>query len=106
MATGVLIDRAGIGDASGDARRNELGHVAGLDGLRGLAVLLVMCDHFGTLDPTRWNWTRGGWVGVDLFFVLSGFLITSLLLRESSSNGDVSYGAFYLRRALRLLPAL
>src|SRR4051812_20163584 len=85
---------------------NELHHVGALDGFRGLAVLLVVVNHIGSVMPSRPTWFHGGWVGVDLFFVLSGFLITSLLLRERGARGDVSYGAFYMRRALRLLPAL
>ncbi|WCO68503.1 acyltransferase family protein [Iamia majanohamensis] len=69
-----------------------------LDGLRGLAVLAVMAYHLGHLE--------GGYLGVDLFFVLSGFLITSLLLREGSATGGVDLRHFWVRRARRLLPAL
>ena len=78
-----------------------LGHSPALDGLRGLAVVLVMIFHFTghTLLP-------GGWAGVDVFFVLSGFLITALLLDEQRVHGRVALGRFYLRRAARLLPAL
>jgi peptidoglycan/LPS O-acetylase OafA/YrhL len=70
-----------------------------LDGFRGLAILLVVVSNFG------WG-LRGGYIGVDLFFVLSGFLITSLLLEERAARGGIAFGAFYMRRALRLLPAL
>lgn len=72
----------------------------GLDGLRAVAVLLVLVYHLfpGTL--------RGGYLGVDVFFVISGFLISSLLLRELETNGRVRLGAFWRRRARRLLPAL
>lgn len=70
----------------------------GLDGIRGLAIVLVMMVHIGV--------RQGGFVGVDLFFVLSGFLITTLLLQERERSGRVSYRRFYLRRAFRLLPAL
>ena len=73
-------------------------HVAALDGLRGLAVAGVLLFHGGHLV--------GGYLGVDLFFVLSGFLITSLLLRESGRTGGVALGGFWARRARRLLPAL
>jgi peptidoglycan/LPS O-acetylase OafA/YrhL len=76
----------------------RLGHVPALDGLRGIAILLVLSFHSGH--------ARGGWLGVDLFFVLSGFLITSLLVSEWASTGAISLPAFYRRRALRLLPAL
>ncbi len=69
-----------------------------LDGLRGAAVLAILLFHAGHL--------RGGWLGVDLFFVVSGFLITSLLLAEHDATGRVALRAFWTRRARRLLPAL
>jgi len=71
-----------------------------LDGVRGLAILLVVAAHSGL--PVRW----GGLSGVTLFFVLSGYLITSLLLREWDRWGSISLWRFWGRRALRLLPAL
>jgi peptidoglycan/LPS O-acetylase OafA/YrhL len=75
------------------------GHLPALDGLRGVAILLVFSVHcFG--------WPKGGHLGVDLFFILSGFLITTLLLEEHSATGRISLRAFYARRARRLLPAL
>jgi peptidoglycan/LPS O-acetylase OafA/YrhL len=70
-----------------------------LEGLRGVAVVLVLLFHAGVPFLT------GGYVGVDVFFVLSGFLITGLLVRELQRTGTVSLGAFYARRARRLLPA-
>jgi peptidoglycan/LPS O-acetylase OafA/YrhL len=73
--------------------------IASLDGLRGIAILLVVTSHFGL-------GASGGMVGVTLFFVLSGFLITSLLLEERERHGSIDLRAFYGRRALRLLPAL
>src|SRR6476619_6540265 len=73
-------------------------HQPALDGLRGLAVAGVLLFHGGHL--------RGGYLGVDAFFVLSGFLITTLLLVEARTNGRVALGAFWARRARRLLPAL
>jgi peptidoglycan/LPS O-acetylase OafA/YrhL len=76
-------------------------HWRALDGLRGVAILLVMGEHFQL--P---GFTNGGQVGVTLFFVLSGFLITSLLLRDRRDYGGIRFGHFYRRRALRLLPAL
>jgi peptidoglycan/LPS O-acetylase OafA/YrhL len=83
-----------------DSRQFELGHRPGLDGLRGLAVLAVMAVH------TKPVVAPGGFLGVDLFFVLSGFLITALLVQEHRRSGTIHLGHFYLRRALRLLPAL
>jgi peptidoglycan/LPS O-acetylase OafA/YrhL len=70
-----------------------------LDGLRALAVAAVVVFH---TSPAA----HGGFIGVDVFFVVSGFLITTLLLREVELTGRVDLRAFYLRRALRLLPAL
>ncbi|MDN8548036.1 acyltransferase family protein [Microbacterium sp. NM3R9] len=75
--------------------------IAGLDGLRALAVLLVVLAHLFPTGPLR-----SGYVGVDVFFVLSGFLITSLLLRENARHGRIRLRRFWARRARRLLPAL
>lgn len=72
----------------------------GLDGLRGVAVLAVIVYH---LEPT---WLPGGFIGVDVFFVLSGFLISSLLLRERLATGRVDVARFFVRRVRRLLPAV
>jgi peptidoglycan/LPS O-acetylase OafA/YrhL len=73
-------------------------HIGALDGLRGLAVAAVLLFHAGRLG--------GGFLGVDLFFVLSGFLITGLLLAELGRDGRLGLVAFWGRRARRLLPAL
>jgi len=82
-------------------------HLPALDGLRGLAIILVLLCHLGIYGPRSvWHFTEGGIVGVDLFFVLSGFLITSLLVSEWDLRGSIALGRFYMRRALRLLPAL
>ncbi len=70
----------------------------GLDGLRAIAATLVVLFHFDGPDILQ------GWVGVHLFFVLSGFLITTLLLREHDRTGRVALADFYLRRAFRILP--
>lgn len=83
----------------------KLGYRPALDGVRGIAVLLVVVTHTSGYVHGL-NWTRGGVLGVDVFFVLSGFLITSLLLGEFGRAGAVSLRAFYGRRARRLLPAL
>jgi peptidoglycan/LPS O-acetylase OafA/YrhL len=84
--------------APADHPRPGLGHITGLDGLRGLAVAGVVTFHLG--------WIRGGYLGVDAFFVLSGFLITSLLLVEHRTHGRISLRQFWGRRARRLLPAM
>lgn len=70
------------------------------DGLRAIAAALVFTFHFGGPD---WGWTSG-WIGVHLFFVLSGFLITTLLLREEERYGRVSLRGFYVRRLFRIMP--
>jgi peptidoglycan/LPS O-acetylase OafA/YrhL len=70
-----------------------------IEGLRAIAVMLVLLDHAGL---SRFS---GGYVGVDVFFVLSGFLITGLLLKEARETGGISIQRFYARRARRLLPA-
>lgn len=80
------------------------GHVSALDGIRGAAILLVFLFH-AIAYPGFW-FLNGGFLGVNLFFVLSGFLITMLLVREWDANGRISLRQFYRRRALRLLPAL
>jgi peptidoglycan/LPS O-acetylase OafA/YrhL len=74
-------------------------HRADIQGLRAVAVLLVALGHAGV------GFVSGGFVGVDVFFVLSGFLITSLLLAEARTHGRVSLLEFYLRRARRIVPA-
>jgi peptidoglycan/LPS O-acetylase OafA/YrhL len=71
-----------------------------LDGLRAIAVILVICYHMG------FHLDQGGFIGVDVFFVLSGFLITSILLRELDKHSGVGFKNFYARRALRLFPVL
>jgi peptidoglycan/LPS O-acetylase OafA/YrhL len=75
-------------------------HLPALDGLRAVAVLGVMAYHL------QLGWASGGYLGVDLFFVLSGFLITSLLLEEWVPTRALNLAAFWGRRARRLLPAL
>lgn len=113
----IPIDRARPGphqdvepESSGKPRRRgprgpsdltpRMGFIPGLDGIRAIAIVGVLVYHFtpGVLP--------GGFVGVDVFFVVSGFLITTLLLREVAQNGKINLGRFWLRRARRLIPAL
>jgi len=81
-------------------RAGEMGYLPGLDGIRALAVLGVLLYHADLV------WMQGGFLGVDVFFVLSGFLITSLILEEFDRSGRIDFKRFYLGRARRLLPAL
>lgn len=77
----------------------RLPYITGLDGIRALAVLAVLCFH------ANYPWALGGFLGVETFFVLSGFLITSLPLSEWQASGRIDLKRFWLRRARRLLPA-
>lgn len=85
---------------SSSIRGAHLGYRPALDGLRAVAVVAVMLYHGGV------SWTAGGFLGVDIFFVLSGFLITSLLVKEWRRTGRIGVVGFWLRRARRLLPAV
>lgn len=80
--------------------------IPALDVLRALAVLLVLISH--CFYPTRWQVAegliRGGWVGVDLFFVLSGFLVSTLLFQEWKSEGDIRWSRFWVRRQFKIYP--
>jgi peptidoglycan/LPS O-acetylase OafA/YrhL len=93
----TLVDDA---PASQRPRTSTWVHMPGLDGVRAVAVTAVLLFH---ANP---DWLPGGFLGVDVFFALSGFLITSLLLAELGETGRLRFGRFYLRRARRLLPAL
>jgi peptidoglycan/LPS O-acetylase OafA/YrhL len=90
----------GVDVGRGDADPAPDRRMAGLDGLRALAVVAVAVFH------VRADTLPGGYLGVDVFFVVSGFLITTLLLREIARTGRIGLRAFWLRRARRLLPAL
>ena len=85
---------------TGDVPSWRFRYVPALDGLRAIAVTAVIALHSGVGLAT------GGWIGVDVFFVLSGFLITTLLLREEEQTDRLRLGSFYIRRLLRLMPAL
>src|ERR1051326_8681468 len=88
----------GAGAATGSPGR--IRYRPGIDGLRAIAVAAVLLYHADT------RWAPGGLLGVDLFFVISGFLITTLLINEVQRTGRISLESFYRRRARRLLPAL
>ena len=75
------------------------GFRADVEGLRGIAVLLVVGCHCGI------SWCAGGFVGVDIFFVISGYLITGILAREYRQTSRIDFAGFFARRARRLLPA-
>ena len=96
-------------------KRELTQQVTGLNSLRGIAVTAVLFSHVVTINPdlrtvTPWPWLNQsfsrGFFGVDLFFVLSGFLITSLLFRDAEIGAKPMLRVFYIRRALRILPAL
>ena len=78
----------------------RLPHLRGLDGVRALAVVAVLLYHLGV------PWARGGFLGVDVFFVLSGFLVATLVLEEVETTGRFRTGRFLARRVRRLVPAL
>ena len=82
------------------ARAVRLPRMPGLDGLRVLAVVTVLFYHAGL------GWMPGGFLGVEVFFVISGYLITALLVAEWRQRGRIDLAAFWMRRARRLLPAL
>jgi peptidoglycan/LPS O-acetylase OafA/YrhL len=87
----------------------QAGHIPGLDGIRALAIGLVLFSHsvtYGSFTHLASFGLVAGPAGVAVFFVLSGFLITNILLREEERTGCISLRLFYLRRALRLFPAL
>lgn len=92
-------NKAATGKTSAKDIPTGIRHVPGIDGLRGLAVISVVIYHlFGNVLP-------GGYLGVDVFFVLSGFLITSLLLREFVYSRTISLKNFWIRRVRRIAPA-
>ena len=92
--------RVSAAPASGAARRTTPAYRPFLDGLRAVAVLGVLVYHLNR------DWLPGGFLGVDIFFVLSGYLITMLLLNEHRETGRISLPTFWARRIRRLLPAL
>jgi peptidoglycan/LPS O-acetylase OafA/YrhL len=89
-----------VSPSGGIGRGPIVPYVPGLDGLRALAVIAVIVYHANK------QWLGGGFLGVEVFFVISGYLITLLLIAERERTGTVSFGQFWFRRARRLLPAL
>src|SRR3954464_4268744 len=90
---GSFAHQSGTGDV-------RLSYLPGLDGLRAFAVIAVLLYHADL------SWIRGGFLGVEVFFVISGYLITTMLLTEWHQQGRINLVGFWLRRARRLLPAL
>ena len=90
----------GANDAAGRAEEPRLRYLPAIDGLRALAVSAVFAYHAGI------GWARGGFLGVDVFFVISGYLITALLLTDYRRTSRVRLLRFWRRRARRLLPAM
>lgn len=80
----------------------DTAYISNLDGFRGIAILTVIVSH-ALFSTSLSKWLIGN-VGVEIFFVLSGFLITTLLLKEKIKNGKISFKKFYIRRCLRILP--
>ncbi|MDD2390306.1 MAG: acyltransferase [Desulfobacterales bacterium] len=97
---GVMASHPHLAEVDGHPGPRLTGHLPALDALRGIAVLLVFLFH---ADMPGFS---GAFIGVDIFFVLSGFLITVLLLQEHQNYGKISLRHFYMRRLLRLMPAL
>jgi peptidoglycan/LPS O-acetylase OafA/YrhL len=85
---------------TGRSHISKVPYLPGLDGLRAVAVVAVMLYHASS------DWLPGGFLGVEVFFVISGYLITLLLIGEHERTGRIALGQFWLRRARRLLPAL
>lgn len=95
---------AGDGAPAADLRpswhRRPIGYVAPLDGLRAIAVTLVIAYHLG------YSGVAGGYIGVEVFFIISGWLVCALLINEHQRTGAIAVGAFWVRRLRRLLPAM
>lgn len=92
MTDRAIHPRSNTGPVAHSERRTDL------QGMRAIAVLTVFANHL-------FGWPRGGFVGVDMFFVLSGFFITGILIRERTSTGQLSFKRFYIRRVKRILPS-
>jgi peptidoglycan/LPS O-acetylase OafA/YrhL len=102
-------DSVGRCDPMTEPKPSDDGRLPGLDGLRAVSIVLVLMAHLKTLPGSpRWSLflaiANHGQFGVEIFFVLSGFLITSLLLKEEKKAGSIDIRQFYIRRAFRILP--
>ena len=98
--TAPLSSQAGSAASDDRAHISRVPYLPGLDGMRAIAVVAVMIYHANS------DWLPGGFLGVEMFFVISGYLITLLLISERERNYSISLRNFWLRRARRLLPAL
>lgn len=96
----TAVSDSGAGRQAFVSRAPKLGFIGGFDGLRGIGIIAVMMAH----ASDQYTHSFAAWV--DLFFVISGFLIASLLIQEYSQNNSINVRKFYTRRALRLLPTL
>lgn len=94
--SGLMLGRRGGGTPLRAPKKKHLR--ADIQGLRAFAVVVVILDHL-------LHWPSGGFIGVDIFFVISGFVITESLLREQERTGSISFSGFYKRRIKRILPA-
>src|SRR5664279_5022000 len=104
IAAAPVIESRSVSSPTSDSKsgHDHAARRSALDGFRGLAVTVVVVYHFGGGNS---SWLPGGFLGVDLFFVLSGYLITGLLLSEYQRHGRIDLLGFWVRRLRRLLPA-
>ena len=94
------LKRSSAQNSASPEKPKKMNYMPGLDGLRAIAVLGILIYHLNK------QWLSGGFLGVDTFFVISGYLITSLLLIEHHQTGTISLKRFWYRRIKRLIPAM
>ena len=102
VPVGDAVSRAQSDPSASSTRKSDFR--PDIEGLRGVAIGLVLAFHVGLLSGASVR-LPGGFIGVDLFFVVSGFLITGLLVHERERTGSISFSGFYARRVRRILPA-